>query len=777
MDENPTHLWIEPLSEREIEILGLISDGLSNREISQELSLSVETIKWHNKQIFSKLGVNRRMQAVYKAQEHGLLESKTVEKHEQRSSPPNNLPTPLSSFIGRNHEIDAIKQLLKTSRLVVLTGPGGSGKTRLAIEVASSLIDAFRDGICFVELGSTLDPSLMAETMAQSLGLRMGAEGSPKRILKDFLGSKHLLLLLDNLEHLLEAAPLIGELLTSAPMISVLATSRERLHLSGEQEFPVQPLRLPDLNLDPEVEGFYDIDSVHLFIQRAQAKLPDFHPDESQLEAIAQICIMLDGLPLAIELAASHVKTLPPVLLAEELEENLDALLSGPRDLPKRQRTLRATMAWSYELLKATEKELFARLSVFQGGSTLEGIRQVCGRDLSEEVTPILARLVEKNLVISREDFTGEPRFTMLETVHAFARELIEGTDEGDQLRHRHAAYFTELMMVAAEEMRTGKQIYWFDRLQAEQENLRSILSWSLNGAHVEYGLKIAHGMMDYWFYYGRGVEGRRWIELALDKSPESKPLLRAGVLQSAGRITYVIGNPKEARQYQHEALELYKEAGEERKIGWTLMDLGIMYLENEGEIKQGIAYAEQGLEILRSIDDKPGMASALNILGELTRVLGDDAASKRYYEESLAVVKETGERWREAMLYSNLCYLACHGQDFELALQHIRKAIQLVQEINNEYWFAYLLGTAAGPAAGLGRWEDAARLLGASDGLYEKLGSMNQPADQVEHESMEANIRTELGGQAFEAAWEAGHEVPTDEMISFVLHELSPES
>jgi tetratricopeptide (TPR) repeat protein len=201
------------------------------------------------------------------------------------------------------------------------------------------------------------------------------------------------------------------------------------------------------------------------------------------------------------------------------------------------------------------------------------------------------------------------------------------------------------------------------------------------------------------------------------------------------------------------------------------------MHIGSADQISQGIDYDEQGLEILRSLNDKPGIASALNILGELTRVLGDDAASKRYYEESLAVVKETGERWREAMLYSNLCYLACHGQDFELALQHIRKGFQLVQEINNEYWFAYLLGTAAGPAAGFGRWEDAARLLGASHGLYDKLGSMNQPADQVEHDRTEANIRRELGDQAFEATWKEGHEIPIDEMLSFVLNELGLES
>ena len=385
MSELEGRTWIEPLSAREIQILDLISGGLSNREIAQKLSLSLDTIKWYNKRIYGKLGVSSRSQATKLAAEQGLLEEKSSAEREEGNDRKGNLPAQLTSFVGREKEIAEIRDLLKSKRLVVLTGAGGSGKTRLALQVASELADHYQDGAWLVELASLGDPKLVPKAIAQVLKVSMGGAKSPAETLTRFLRRKHLLLVLDNFEHLLEAAPLVGELLSAAPQVSVLATSRERLHVYGEQEYPLRPLQLPEPQHPEPLEKLLSYEAIKLFTQRARSARPGFELSEKTLPSILRICMHLDGLPLALELAASQVKLFPAHILAQQLEKDLDVLVDGPRDLPARQRTLRATIEWSEKLLEPQERTLFARLAVFRGGATLEAIEQVCSAGLNKK--------------------------------------------------------------------------------------------------------------------------------------------------------------------------------------------------------------------------------------------------------------------------------------------------------------------------------------------------------------------------------------------------------
>jgi predicted ATPase/DNA-binding CsgD family transcriptional regulator len=471
---------IGPFSLREIEILRAISDGMSNHEIARKLALSLETIKWYNKQIFVKLGVNSRTQAVNKAAALGLLAAhRLAAMQEESRRPRHNLPAWLSSFVGREKEMADIRRLLEASRLVVLTGPGGCGKSRLASRVAAELVGIYPDGVWLVEFASIRDPALVAHALAQLLQVNARSDQSPGDAVKSFLEPKHLLLLLDNIEHLPEAHPLVGELLAAAPQVTVLATTRERLHIYGEQEYPVHPFSVPDPRA-PDANGpWLDLEAIQLFVQRARAVDPGFTADEPQLLAIATICFQLDGLPLAIELAASMVKTLPPSLLAEQLDKDPGALTSGPRDLPARQRTLRATLDWSYNLLQDDERTFFARLAVFCGGGTLEAILHVCPNGLARDPLALLSGLVGKNLVYTCQDSDGEQRFMMLNTVHEYAAERLSESSEADSIRGLHAEYYTRLVEAAADGIRGPKQDYWFARLRAEPGNLQEASAWS----------------------------------------------------------------------------------------------------------------------------------------------------------------------------------------------------------------------------------------------------------------------------------------------------------
>jgi predicted ATPase/DNA-binding CsgD family transcriptional regulator len=770
MSDLQSQSWIEPFNPREIEILGLISNGLSNREISQKLLISTETVKWYNKQIFSKLGVNSRTQAVNIANRHGLLGEQVPPYFREASSTRSNLPAQLTSFVGRLAEVAEIKQLLRSSRLVTLTGAGGTGKTRLALQVARSLVDAYRDGVWLVELASISDPGLVANAITQVLKLSPTQEASLADVLARSVARKHLMLILDNFEHLLEATPLVSRLLASAPQVTVLATSREKLHLYGEQEYTVQPLKLPDIQGEHPSEQLLSNEAVNLFLQRARAAQPRLGVDEEQVRAIAQICVRLDGLPLALELAASQAKIYPLTVMAQRLEESLGSIPGGPRDLPERQRTLHATIEWSENLLQPEQKIFFARLGIFNGGGTLQAIEQVCASGLVGNTIELLTALIDKNLVIPREERDGEVRFLMLETIHEYARERMSASEDTEELHRLHAAYYTELAEKAGKEYRSSRQVYWNTRLRAEQDNLRAVLSWSLGGKEINYGLRIVSALSVYWYLNGFAAEGLRWANLALTRDEEGSLSLRAGVLCTAGNLAYNLNNLKTGKEYLQGALELYRKLGDEGGAATSSILLSITGVDTPHEIHQSIELALESLAVFRRLGDKPGTALALNILGELCRVEGDYEAAKGYYEACLEIVKETGELLRESMQYHNLGLIATHQNQHQLAEALIKQCLVNSQEIDNNYFLAGGIASLAGPTARLGFPERAARLLGAAHAGMESLGENQQPADQHDIDRFAREIQQELGEEAFRQAWQEGQAMTIEEAIEYAL-------
>lgn len=760
--------WVEPLSQRELEILRLMAEGLSNREVGDRLALSAETVKWYNKQLFSKLGVPSRSGAVAIADEYGLLETPGLpaEGRPRRD----NLPAPLTSYVPRPREAAEIKRHLKTSRLVMLTGAGGTGKTRLALEVATELVGSYRDGVWWVELAPVGHADSVASALCRVFGLQASGDSIPRDTLKHFLERRHLLLVLDNFEHLLEAGPWLGELLSQAPQLAALVTSREPLHIYGEQELTVGPLPLPTEAHFASVEQLLANEAVDLFFQRARAVRPSLHVSLEQAAAAARICTRLDGLPLAIELAASQTDMFPPTMLAERIARDPWSLPSGPRDVPRRHRSLQAAIDWSYELLDEDEKVAFRRLSVFRSGAALESFEAVCRQDLPGDSVALLAALVRKNLVKAREDPPGHPRFTMLETIREYAAAHLNHQGETDAVRRAHASHFADLAEQADREFRGARNRYWLQRLRSEHQNFEAALEWSLTGAEKSYGLRTAAFLDDHWYYNGFLTDGRRWTDLA-ERHGESAPTrVRARLFRAIGNLAYALDDQERSRTYFQKASEIYDETGDEMGVAWCQAFFALGDLDSDEGIRQGSQMARRALETFQRAGNNPGRAFALNVLGELARLQGDDELARSYYEECLALTRETGEAIREAMQYENLGILAYRRGEFEPSRRLILRGLALSRQLGSTYGLASHLATLAGPVAALGRPREAARLLGAANAHLQALGTDQQPADQPDIRRFLESVVQSLGEDEFEAEWQIGQAMTLDEAVDWAL-------
>src|SRR5215469_4197256 len=440
--------------------------------------------------------------------------------HEMRSLPQSRLPTSLTPLVGREQEIAAVCALLwrPEVRLVTLTGTGGVGKTRLALEVAAAMNAAFADGICFVTLAALTDPELVLPTIAQSLGVREQGSRPLLDSLKDHLREQQLLLVLDNFEQVARAAPVVADLLAATPRLHVLVTSRASLHLSGEHEFVVPPLALPDVQNLPPFERLTEYESTRLFTERARAVQSGFALTEENAAAVAAICQQVDGLPLTIELAAGRTKLFSPQALLPRLKSRLKLLVGGARDRPLRQQTLRGTIAWSYSLLEEDEKILFRRLAVFVGGCTLEAAEAVCNAhaDLEIDVLDAVTGLVDKSLLGQETQADGEPRLLMLETIREYALERLEASGEAEAVRRQHATFFLQEVMEAEPKIRSAEEARWRKRLEVEQDNLRAALGFTLESQEAEMGLQLAGALLPFWRVSSQDREGRSWCELVL---------------------------------------------------------------------------------------------------------------------------------------------------------------------------------------------------------------------------------------------------------------------
>jgi predicted ATPase len=623
--------------------------------------------------------------------------------------------------------------LRKDVRLVTLTGPGGSGKTRLGLQVADDLIDDFEEGVFFIDLASISDPGLVPAAIAQTLGVREIEGRAVLNCVKDYLREKHLLLLLDNFEQVVAAAPGVVDLLVSAPYLKILVTSRAALHVRGEKTFPVHPLPVPRLEDLPPAERLLQYAAVALFVQRAQDVKPDFAVTNDNAPAVAEICSRLDGLPLAIELAATRVNLLPPRAMLARLEDRLTLLTAGPQDLPTRQRTLRDTIAWSYDLLNEDEKKLFRRLPVFAGGCTLEAANGVCNahRDLKIDLLDGMGSLLDKNLLRQEEYGNGtEPRFTMLETIREYGLAQLGASGEGEDIQRQHAAYFLALAEETEPKLHGAQQVVWLDRLEREHDNFRAVLVWSwTNEDDRQLGLRLAAVLNWFWQLRSHLSEGRKWIEELLRLVVGSEHTkLRAKALQGAGQLAYYQGDLTGACSLLEESIHIWRDLGDRRGLASALIYLGIaaghhgdknaawsacdecvrlwrgldeqwglaMSLWAEGAnavlgriegVEDGVARSvlEESADLFRETGDRWGLGAALIYLGVLAERRGDSKRARTLYEESLASFRVIGDKWRSAVGLGRLGNLARAEGDYERARLLYEEALALRREIGNK--------------------------------------------------------------------------------------------
>ena len=685
---------------------------------------------------------------------------------------PASIPAPHTSLLGRERELAEIQGFLDEVRILTLTGTGGVGKTRLALEAASQAEDLFPDGVAFVGLAPLGDAALVVPTIAQTLGLREIEGRTAREALYAYLKEKRLLLVLDNLEHLLEIVPEVIALIKACTDLTVLATSRAPLRVRGEQEYPVGPLGMPDPTRTPLAEEVSGAPAVELFVERARAASPSFQLTEANAAAVAAICWRLDGLPLALELAAARARFLGPTALLSRLDKALEA--GGARDLPERQRTMRSTLDWSHDLLHLPEKEIFRRLSVFAGGWTLEAAEAVgeAGSVEAEDILALLGNLVEQSLVVAEMSAEGSVRYGMLEPIRQYALEKLEESGEAEDARRRHAAFYLSLAEEAGPEIKGHDQPIWLGRLETELDNLRSALSWSVGRGEGQKVADSAWTSWTYWWLSGHISEGRRWMEEALASEPGMPATSRARLLTLAATLGQAIGDFEASKQGNDKSMELFRELGDKDGLYFAMGTAGLIAL-GQGHPDEALSLMEgSGERRLELFGDRWASSAMFGFSATVALGLGERDRARRLAERALSLAREIGAREVVSVALPTLAGIARSDGDLALASRLFEEGLMLSAEVGDGTNVAYYLEALAEISASADRLERAARLWGAAGALLETIEVIAYPhaTDRSFYDSKLAAARERLDGRAWQEAWEEGRAMTTEEAVGYAL-------
>ena len=687
-----------------------------------------------------------------------------------------NLPSQLTSFVGRQREIDEIRRQLSTTRLLTLTGAGGCGKTRLALQVAGELVDQFTDGVWVVDLSPLSEQGLIPQTVAATLGVCEAPNRSLADVLSEYFRPRHVLLLLDNCEHVIaESAHLVEPLLRTATRLHVLATSREGLGIAGEVVSRVPSLSLPTASELPDSEAIMEYDAISLFAERARAVDTSFTVSASNAATVVEICYRLDGIPLALELAAARLNVLSVEQINRRLSDRFRLLTGGSRTAVARQRTLEATVGWSYDLLSQTERILLCRLSVFPGGWTLEAAEDVCAGDGidRESMVDLLSHLVDKSLIVVDAETAGERRYRFLETVRQYGRERLVRSGDAERARDRHLNFFSELVRRAESELQKADQVFWLNRLQREYDNVRSALDWCLAiPERGDTGLDLAVALTWFWIKRGYFAEGRQWLERALSAT-ESSGWLRAKALNSLSCMAVFQADYNTTLARSDESIALGRKAGDLRTISHSLFLQGVVAVQR-GDLEQITRLAVESQTAAIASEDPWVQAHPLELLGFGAVFEGQYDRAAQVFTDALELFRRSGDIWGISRMLTNVGQVAVLQGHYVRAKALAAEGIALSQGLGDRREVALYLEICAAAEAGRDDFARAARLWGASDRLLESVGSPLQPENAMLRDRYMEGAQVSLGDNAFQAASSEGRAMSLSEAIHYALEDQS---